>query len=156
MKHLKKYEMWTTNSTSNFSVNYGDKQPELSEIVIEIIKYIEDNYDNISNDILNNTTEFGVGFNFGRKDGKKYNSIKINKYKNNSYVDITYYDVHNQINGYSLDITDYDYDYLHKYFLNLYKNFKKKNEEKDKEKHKLELKKIEDEKIKKSADKYNL
>ncbi len=158
MKHLKKYEMWTTNVTGNFDFNYGDKKPELSDIVIEVINYIKDNYDKISTDILNVTTEFGVGFNFGGKNGMKYDRIKIDKNKKNDipYIHFLYYDFHNNTNGYTIDITDYDYKYLHDYFFKIYKELKKKEEEKNKEKHINDLKKIEDEKAKKSADKYNL
>jgi hypothetical protein len=158
MKHIKKYEMWTTNVTGDYDFNYGDKKPELSEIVIEVINYIKDNYDKISTDVLNDTTEFGVGFNFSEKNGMKYDKIRIEKNKKNSipYIHFLYYDYRGTTNGYDIDITDYDYEYLHDYFFKIYKEFKKKDEIKKIEKHKSELKKIEEEKAKNSADKYNL
>lgn len=160
MKHLKQYEMWSnpTSTDKNIEVNYGDKKPELSDIVIEVTNYIKDNYDKIDTDILNATTEFSVGFDFRKENGQKYESFTIEKSKKNKspYIHFFYKDAHGGRNGYTIDITDYDYKYLHEYFLNIYKEFKKKDEEKDKERHRFVLQKIEEEKIKKAANKFNL
>lgn len=41
MKYIKKFEMWTTDVTDKtVSVNYNDKKPKLSDVVIDIIKFI--------------------------------------------------------------------------------------------------------------------
>jgi hypothetical protein len=157
MKYLKKYEMWSDPTvTDNIEINYGDKKPELSDIIFEVIKYIKDHYDDISTDILNSTTEFQVGFRFPSKSGMKYDRIGIEEYKNQKHLHFYYSDANGQRCGYTIAITEDEYEYLHKYFLKIHNEFRKKEQEKNIETHLAELTKIEEEKIKNTGNKYNL
>lgn len=156
MKHLKTFEMWTTSVTGNVNVNYGDKKPELSDIVMDAIKFIKDNYDQIKCGSAG-STESRVDF----KDGLELEEIAIGVDARNKDVIIPYLlfyyrDVDNQRSNYKQDITDYDYEYLKDYFYKIYKRCRKEDQNKDKEQYKLELKKIEDKKMQKNAEKYNL
>ena len=72
MKHLREYNNWVSDVTDNITVNYGDEKPKLSDIVIDVIKFIEDNYDKIDGDI-NSTRESQVGF----EDGLELKDISI-------------------------------------------------------------------------------
>ena len=154
MKHLKEYNNWVTDVTGNLNVNYGDKKPKLSDVAVDVIKFIEDNYDKIVEG-LNGTRENYISF----EEGLKYESITIDKDSNHSnipYIHFMYRSVNGSGRGYQYDITDYDYDYLNDYFYKIYKIFRKKDQEKDKEKYKLELQKIEDKKDKDREKKYNV
>ena len=72
MKHLREYNNWVSDVIDNITVNYGDEKPKLSDIVIDVIKFIEDNYDKIDGDI-NSTRESQVGF----EDGLELKDISI-------------------------------------------------------------------------------
>lgn len=153
---IKKFENWVTDVTGNVSVNYGDKKPKLSDVVVDAIKFIEDNYDQIQCG-LNATTESGVDF----KRGLELDEIKIGvEVRNNDiiipYLNFRYRDVNNDRGGYSIDITDYEYEYLKDYFYKIYKECRKKDQEEEKEKYKLQLKKIETKKMEDRAEKYNI
>ena len=156
MKYIKKFEMWTTDVTDkNIVVNYNDKKQKLSDVVIDTIKFIEDNYDDINKDI-NDTNESAVGF----FRGLKFNKISLYTENRKDYkfrsIWFNYYDINNNNCGYMIDITEDDYDYLKNYFYNLYNTIRKEDQEKNKEEHKSALQKIEDKKVKDDAKKYNL
>lgn len=145
MKSIKKFEEynnWVTDVTGNVNVSYGDKKPKLSDVAIEVIKFIEDNFDKIRED-LNGTSDTFICF----EDGLDFNKISIYK---NEKENIPY--IHfqkNEVGGYSNDITNYDYDYLHDYLDKIYKTFRKKHDAENKEKFEMEL-------MKKNMKKYNL
>jgi hypothetical protein len=157
MKYLKEYNNWITDVTDkNVVVNYGDKKPKLSDVVIDTIKFIEDNFDNI-NPGINSTNESSVGFKYGLNFSKIYIGCETrdNGYKI-PYICFNYHDANNANSNYSIDITEDDYEYLKKYFYKIYRIFRKKEQEKDEEEYKKELQKIENKKIKKDINKYNL
>ena len=159
MKHLREYNNWVSDVTDNITVNYGDEKPKLSDIVIDVIKFIEDNYDKIDGDI-NSTRESQVGF----EDGLELKDISIGieeREKNNRktseipYLHFMYNDSRDMSRGYRLDITNYDYDYLKNYFYKIFRVFRKKQQDKEKERYKEELQKIEDNKVKEITKKNN-
>ena len=150
--------MWSEPTvTGDFSVNYGDKKPQLSDVVFEVIKYVEDNFDKINPDVLNATTRSRVSFN---GSDLKYDSIRLKfDEKNNSpYISFSYIGAggRNDFRGYDIDITDADYKYLSDYFLKIFKIFNKKDEEKNKLDHASELEKIKEKRAKEAGEKYNL
>ena len=154
---LKRFENWVSDATDkNVSFNYGDKKPKLSDDAIDTIKFIEDNFDNISTEVLNNTTKTSVVFN----GNLKYYKIRLGFDDTNKIPHIHFYYYGSEgvsdYRGYKVDITDYDYEYLSDYFYKIYKIFKKKDEEKQKILHASELDKIEDKKMKNAANKYNI
>ena len=155
MKHLREYNNWVSDVTDNVTVNYGDEKPKLSDIVIDVIKFIEDNYDKIDGDI-NSTRESQVGFEDGLE--LKDISIGIEKTENRKipYLHFMYNDSRDMSRGYRLDITNYDYDYLKDYFYKIFIVFRKKQQDKEKERYKNELQKIEDKKIKDLSKKMNI
>jgi len=159
MKHLREYNNWVTDVTGNVNVNYGDKKPKLSDVVIEVIKFIEDNYDKID-DSLNGTSDSHIDFynklefediSIGVEDQAE--SINTNKIP---YIHFLYRDVRDSLRGYRYDITNYDYEYLKDYFYKIYREFRKKQQEGHKEEYKSELQKIEDKKMKDLAKKMNI
>ena len=158
MKHLKTFENWTTTSTDkNININYNKETPKLSDVVIDTIKFIEDNFDQISGGI-NNTRENQIEF---KTNELRYNRIYINHEKRDAgipipYIHFYYRDVHNELCGYSHDITESDYDYLKNYFYKIYRIFRKKNQEKSVEEYKNALVEIEEKRIKMNSQKYNL
>lgn len=154
MKHLKKFEMWTTNTTGDFEINYGEKKPELSKVAINTIKFIKDNYNEIIIDILNEVKPTQISFN----PGLKYTRIKLelDKESNTPFLYFRYYDYNEGNYSYNEDITNTDYDYLKDYFFNIYKDIRTKVHNKEKDEYLDNMKKLEDERIKKKADKYNI
>ena len=119
MKILKTFEMWTTDVSGNFDVNYGDKV-KLSDVAIEARKFIEDNYDKIDSKSTNSTEiEFDKNL--------RFKSIKIYNNSDVKYLHF-FYHKNNDLNGYIKDITDEDYEYLVKYFLKVYKEQRLKNQ----------------------------
>lgn len=141
MKHLKKFENWTTNVTGNYDINYGDK-PQLSDVVIETIDFIENNLDKIKEDILNDNRPYLISF----KSGLKYSSISLKE--DNNIPFLLFRNNENYLN-YSIDITNEEYEYLKEYFLKIYKKIRKIINDKDKEEF---MNKI----IQKDLKKYNI
>ncbi len=81
MKFLKTYEYWTTNVTDNINVNYGDKGPEISNFVKNIIDYIEKNF----NSIKSMSSQSGYEINF-IENNSKIKTISFGKTTNQENV----------------------------------------------------------------------
>jgi hypothetical protein len=132
MKHLKKYETWTTDVTGSVEVNYGDKKPELSKIVKDTEKYLEDNFDNIQKiNSSNNSIDFNYDYNSKTKDNSKIIFISMNR--DDLFYNIVftryYYGVENK--SFTINITKDEYNYLSNV---IYKLDKKLRQNRDKAK----------------------
>lgn len=143
MKHIKKFEKWTTDVTDDIVVNYGNKEPEISEFVKNVKNYIENNFDNISQITIDELT---ITF----KNSDKIVSIKLHTNDRTRIYSIEFKYIGNY-NTKRIDITKYEYDYISDYFYDINSKFRKK------------LQKISFDEIssdvdpaKISADKYNL
>jgi hypothetical protein len=124
MRHLKIYEKWSSSVTDdNININYGDKQPELSDLVKFTKEYIEENFDDIYNirvDILS--------ISFRKNKNIDYESIELKQKKDNIYM---LYEIYfkNRVNEYdNIDITEEEYNYLRDYFYKTSIIFKKKQQ----------------------------
>jgi hypothetical protein len=124
MRHLKIYEKWSSSVTDdNININYGDKQPELSDLVKFTKEYIEENFDDIYNirvDILS--------ISFRKNKNVDYESIELKQKKDNIYM---LYEIYfkNRVNEYdNIDITEEEYNYLRDYFYKTSIIFKKKQQ----------------------------
>jgi hypothetical protein len=164
-KFIKTFEQWTTDVSGDYDVDYGD--PKLSDDVIEIIEYIEDNFDNIKDDILNDNKPDRISFQSSNlKTGKlktdklKYDKISLRvsniKYKYPSYVVQFSYKEYPNTFYYNKDITKYEYEYLLKYFSQVYNRIREKEHSKEKQKFIDNMQEIEDKKTKEAAKKYNM
>ena len=118
MKHLKQFEMWTTNTTSDFNINYGNTEPELSQTVIDTIKFINDNFDNITNIGSSNITF---------KYRLEIEDINLHNEKPIYYIRFTYRDIRNNLLGYQDDISKKEYDFLSNFIIDTYKRYRRKN-----------------------------
>lgn len=161
MKHIKNFktfENWTTNSTGNYNINYGDnpQKPQLSDIVIDTIKYIEDNYNNIQENILNDVKPDQITF----KSGLKYQQIRLqreNEEHNNIPILIfKFYEYNVDSFYYSNDITEDDYKYLKDYFYKIYLQIRKKVQDRKKQEFIDQFNKVETEKALKAGKKFNV
>jgi hypothetical protein len=137
MKHLKTFEMWSAYDVSgDFKVNYGDKK---SKIVEDTIKFVEDNFDNMSSAKL---THLSFKVNFTDLD---FNDIHLYDDPNTPYISFSNSD------GLSFDenLNPEEYNQLAEFFKSInikYKN-KKNNAKKD-----VYFKNLQN----KRAEKYNL
>ncbi len=152
MIYLKEFKNWTSTVTDDVDISYGDKKPELSDVVKFTEYYINDNFDNIhSIDLENMSIEFK---NLSFSDLKK---IKLNKYRQNKYNLYNIYFDENEttiLNKYSssvINITEYEYDYLCELIYNIDIKLRE-----NKQKIKLDniISKIDP--VKRDAKKYNL
>jgi len=150
-KFIKTFEQWTSDVAGDYDVNYGDK-PQLSEVVTDTIEYIENNFDNIKQEI-NYTSENRIYFNSG-----KYTSILLEIDNGVPMLSFGYDDYYfnHEIYSYSEDITDDEYYYLKKYFLEIYKKIRNKVHDNQKEDYIKNMKRVEDRITRRDAKKYNL
>ena len=152
MKRVKTFEQWTTDVAGDYEVNYGDK-PQLSEIVIDTIKFIEDNFNNIRPDILNGVKPDLITF----LSDINPNNIQLRIEKNIPMLFFGYDDYSTSDHyHYSNDLTDDDYNYLKNYFFEIFKKIREKVHDGEKEAYSKGMKKIEDRIMKKDAKKYNI
>jgi hypothetical protein len=136
MKHLKTFEMWTTNVTNDdFIINYGDKKPE-SKIVSDTIHFINKNIDKIAD--TNITT---VRF---KSDILDFNNIRLFDDPESPYINFS-----NSDSGFNANLTHDEYEELYNFFKKIYIDYKGKRNERDKEEYYDSL-------MKKKAKKYNL
>lgn len=125
MKNLKTYEYWTTDTSGGVKVNYGDT-PNVSEFVINLIDYIDENYYFIE----------GMQYDSGLSINFKDKIIKRIIVRRNSDAEIFILikktgENYEQTTKY---ITQTDFNYFKIYFddkLRTFKNEKNKNREED-------------------------
>lgn len=118
MKKIKTFEMWTTDQSGDFDVNYGDEKPQLSDTVTNTIDFIEENFEHINRlDSNGYVIEFKKGscdlvniFLYGRTEL----GIQQIKYKGpeNSWEK-------------PIEISITDFEYMKEYFKNAAKRFRK-------------------------------
>lgn len=130
MKHLKTFEMWTTDATGDFDITYGDKKPEISEIVKYTKKYIEDNFDKIHHIEQKEKITFKTIVN-GHPNGTLYSEITL-QVNSGPFYEIKFTKpITRNDNSYStVDITKDEYNYLNDFFYEINKKLRKIRNEK--------------------------
>ena len=124
MKHLKEYNNWVTDVTDkNVIVNYGDKKPEMSDVVNYTKQYIEDNFDKIHRVSIDQ-----VYFNFEAD----FDSIYLGDEENIYYVKfVGKKRKTNSSREKIIDITNEEYKYLSDFIHNIKKKYRKKEQTND-------------------------
>jgi hypothetical protein len=123
MKHLKKYETWTSDVTDNVIVNYGDKGPEISKIVKDTENYINNNFDNIRNvDSSNNIIKFDCDS--GDKSNGKIIVISITRESPFYTLKFTRYKYGGNDTWSHIDITKGEYEYLDNFIYDIGKKYR--------------------------------
>jgi hypothetical protein len=129
MKHLKAFEMWTSNVTDNFEVNYGDKKPKpkISDIVENTKKFIEDNFNKIKKASANS-----IDFEYFNASDPYPDGIKsISVDHKNDYNLLLYsikYILYDSISDRTeiIDITKEEFDHFLNFMYNIYIKYRQK------------------------------
>lgn len=89
MKHIKTFENWTTNQTDDYNINYGDepkiKKQKISQEVLDIIDYIDNNVDNVNSCYYHYNEGYVISF---LKNDHKIKKILSYHTSNLSHIDI--------------------------------------------------------------------